>query len=121
MGPNELAWSEAAVGALSATDLPANDVIQAVIAVLLHVRGTAFHEIGATDRQGRAAGGWWEAAFGDSLRKHGERFPTLTAAAADGAFAASAAADGRDVGLCLLLDGISARIAARGAGRQAKK
>lgn len=111
MGPNELAWFEAAVSALSATDLPATDVIQAVITVLLHVRGMAFYAIGATGRQGLSAGGWREAAFADALRKYGERFPALTAAAADGAFSASAGADGFDSGLCLLLDGIGVRIA----------
>jgi AcrR family transcriptional regulator len=111
MGPNELGWFEVAVSALADTGLRPDERVQAVIAVLLHVRGMAYYALDSMDwRQG--AGDRWETGFVELVQQHSERLPAVAQAAAAGAFAAPAD-PGLDVGLSLLLDGIGLRIAAR--------
>src|SRR5262245_33637042 len=73
MGPNELGWFEVAVGALAGTNLEASEVVQAVIAILLHVRGMAFYAAGTSHRLEHPEGGWWGAMLADNLRKRVRR------------------------------------------------
>jgi AcrR family transcriptional regulator len=115
MGPNELAWLEAAVGALAETGLRADEQVQAVITVLLHVRGMAYYAADRAARQ-RQGGDGWEAALAGLLRTHAARLPALAAAAAAGAFPSSERAD-QDDGLTLVLDGIGQRAAERAVPR----
>lgn len=118
MGPNELGWFEVAVNALSRTGLPADEVVQAVITVLLHVRGMAYYETDRIARQRHAPEGAWAAALAGVLSKHQEALPALTAAGAAGAFEPSGRS-GLEFGLRLILDGVSKRVAERATGRQA--
>jgi AcrR family transcriptional regulator len=131
MGPNELEWFEVAVGALSGTSLSADEAVQAVITILLHVRGMAGAVLGSPADQGRNVAGRWGAMVAGLLRVHGEDFPALRAAGRAGAFGAppgtvvdaapaeGAAGDGLGFGLRLLLDGLEARIAGRGRAKDA--
>ncbi|HEV2238312.1 MAG TPA: TetR/AcrR family transcriptional regulator [Ktedonobacterales bacterium] len=115
MGPNELAWLEAAVAALAETGLRADERVQAVLTVLLHVRGMAYYAADRAARQRQGDAGW-DGALAGLLRTHATRLPTLAAAAAAGAFA-SPAGDDQDDGLALVLDGIGQRAAERTAAR----
>lgn len=118
MGPNELGWFEVAVNALSSTGLDAREMVQAVITVLLHVRGMAYYAIDSIDGQRDAFEGAWGAALAGILRKHRDDLPALATAASAGAFGASNE-DEMIVGLTLVLDGIGMRIAERAAGHDA--
>jgi AcrR family transcriptional regulator len=111
MGPNELAWFEVAVSALGDTGLRPDERVQAVIAVLLHVRGTAYYAQDSASWR-HSASSAWEAGFVELVQQHGGRLPALAEAVAAGAFAAPAEVN-QDTGLSLLLDGIGLRIAAR--------
>lgn len=111
MGPNELGWFEAAVGALSGTGLSGAEAVDAVLVVLNHVRSMAQYSVERMRRQGGTSERW-EAAVGGVLQKHGDRFPALRAAMASGAFG-TAEGGALEYGLGLVLDGIGMRIAAR--------
>lgn len=121
MGPNELGWFDVAVNALSGTSLRANEVVQAIITVLLHIRGMAYYAIDSveSDKQRQSAEEGWETALIGVLRKHHEQLAALAAAEAAGAFKATDK-DGLAFGLRLVLDGIGVRIAERAAERQAQ-
>lgn len=114
MGPNELGWFEKAVDALSGTGLDAQEMVQAVITVLLHVRGMAYYAIDGIDGRLGAIEGAWGAALAGITRKYHDVLPALAAAASAGAFSASNE-DEMIVGLSLVLDGIGMRIAERAA------
>jgi hypothetical protein len=107
MGPNALRFLEVAVAALDETNLSGDERTQAVIAILMHVRGMA---VAALEGQGR-----WDAMIAELLGARGDEFPALRAAQRAGAFGAL---NGHplDFGLGLLLDGLSARIAGRDRG-----
>lgn len=116
MGPNELGWFDVAVNALSKTGMPADEVVQAVITILLHVRGMAYYAIDRSERQPQASVQGWQNALAEILRRHRDELPALAAAASAGAFDASSG-DEMATGLRLVLDGIGIRIAERSAGR----
>ncbi|HEX9036627.1 MAG TPA: TetR/AcrR family transcriptional regulator [Ktedonobacterales bacterium] len=116
MGPNELGWFEVAVSVLGGTSLSAEEAVQAVIAILLHVRGMAGAMLGGSADRGQNVSGGWSAMVAELLRAHGESFPALRAASFDPP--ASEAPDGGPggglgFGLRLLLDGLSAHIGGR--------
>jgi AcrR family transcriptional regulator len=113
MGPNELRWFEIAVSALSGTNLTSDEAAQAVLAILLHVRGMVASSLADPERQRGVSRGRWGAAIADPLRQHSDSYPALSAALAAGAFGAptDGALDfGHDFGLLLLLDGMNAHI-----------
>ncbi|MEV5987727.1 TetR/AcrR family transcriptional regulator [Streptomyces sp. NPDC052051] len=107
LGPGELSWMERAVSALDGTGLNGAERMDAAVLLVGHVRGIT--------QQARAAGsaGDPEAQLGtvlsDLMRKHGERFPALTAA-----LTSAARSDGRDqaweFGLRRILDGLAVLI-----------
>ena len=117
MGPNELGWFEAAANALSRTSLRADEVVHAVITILLHVRGMAYYAINGSGGQRQASDGEWENMVAGVLRRHGKELPALAAAGAAGAFGASDES-GMEFGLRLVLDGISQRIGERATRRE---
>lgn len=117
MGPNELGWFEVAVRALSATGLPAAEVVPAIITVLLHVRGMAYYAVESSARPGQSSVGMWGALLLGPLRTHADALPALASAAAAGAFSAPRG-DEADSGLRLVLDGIALRVAEHAAMRQ---
>ncbi|MGZ3676831.1 MAG: TetR/AcrR family transcriptional regulator [Ktedonobacterales bacterium] len=110
MGPNELGWFEAAVGALSGTGLSGAEAVDAVLVVLNHVRSMAQYSLERARRQRGSSGERWGTMLAGVLRKHGDRFPALTAAMAAGALSPSES-DALEYGLGLVLDGIAMRIA----------
>jgi len=112
MGPNELGWFEAAVGALAGTGLSGAEAVDAVLTVLNHVRSTAQYSLERARRQKRGSGERWGTMIAGVLQKHGDHFPALRAAMASGALSPSES-DGVDYGLGLVLDGIGMRIAER--------
>lgn len=118
MGPNELGWFEAAVGALAGTGLNGAEAVDAVLVVLNHVRSMAQYSVERMRRQQGGSGERWEAAVAGVLQKHGDRFPALRAAMASGAFG-TPEGGALEYGLGLVLDGIGMRIAARGDARTA--
>ena len=107
MGPNQLGWLEQAVAALSGNGLVGQELMEAVLVVNGHVRSMAPFAGPESDA--------WGDAIGSLLRTHSERFPALTAAIADGAFApADDPADGLEFGLQRVLDGIEVLIKQKG-------
>ncbi|MFC0030486.1 TetR/AcrR family transcriptional regulator [Micromonospora chaiyaphumensis] len=105
-GPNELAWVEAVVAALTGTGLTGAEQLDVAVLLVGHARNLAQH---ATP-QGAPAGSR-EAAFGVLVRGREERFPALDAALRGIDPAAADAA--LDFGLARILDGIGTLIAAR--------
>ena len=118
MGPNELAWTETALEALSGTGLGGAERLDAVVLVAGHLRSLAqqvpFPETGSGDgTEARIA-----RVMAPLLAEHADRYPE--------ARAAFGAAEGRDsaleFGLRCILDGLEHRIgrsAPEGAGGQA--
>ncbi|MGC2660275.1 MAG: TetR/AcrR family transcriptional regulator, partial [Bryobacteraceae bacterium] len=102
MGPNELAWFDAALGALAETGLTAPQQHQAFLLLIGHVRTNA--EFTAGEAQGLSAGEWMSG-MTRLLKRYGERYPSLLAAIDSGAFNPSPN-DGLDFGLECILDGI---------------
>jgi AcrR family transcriptional regulator len=113
MGPNELGWLEAALGALADTGLQGAAALDAIFALTGHVRIAAQY----TARQPEGAGGVtpeaWNAAVAATVRDRPDAYPALHAVISAGVFD-SAVADELVSGVELILDGIAARIASRG-------
>jgi AcrR family transcriptional regulator len=105
-GPRQVRWLEVAVAALAATGLTGADLIDAVMAVNGLVRATG--QVPGPEDPGNTE---WAAFFGAALASDPDRYPALTRAAADGAFAPSTG--DLAIGLHLVLDGIDALIARR--------
>ncbi|MEU3456424.1 TetR/AcrR family transcriptional regulator C-terminal domain-containing protein [Micromonospora sp. NPDC006766] len=107
-GPNELAWLERVVTALTDTGLTGDEQLDVAVLLIGHARNLAQHAP-PTDAPGLSQ----EAGFAALLRGREERFPALTAALR------SARGDGDqalDFGLARILDGIQALITARAGG-----
>jgi AcrR family transcriptional regulator len=118
LGPNWLAWVEAALGALAALRLPPRERLAVVLLVDGHVRGAAQISSGAPATRE------WAASFGDVLRRIAgdARYAAFDGLAAAGGFAppAKGEPDAFEFGLQRILDGIeafSARPARRGRSR----
>ncbi|MFF1909177.1 TetR/AcrR family transcriptional regulator [Kitasatospora sp. NPDC058218] len=108
MGPNQLAWLDAALAALAPTGLPAAQQHDTVLLVIGHIRGLA-QQLVDDDEEGNEE---WNRLAGDVLERHGHRFPALAAAIAAGAFAPQDQ-DPLDFGLERILDGVTPLIDGR--------
>jgi AcrR family transcriptional regulator len=108
MGPNELGWLEAALGALTGTGLEGDAALDAIFALTGHVRIAAQYSV----RQPEGAGGVtpeaWSAAVAGTVRDKPRAYPALHAAIAAGAFE-NTDTEQLSAGVELILDGIAAR------------
>jgi AcrR family transcriptional regulator len=111
MGPNETGWVEAAVRALGHTGLSAAEMLDAVYALIGHVRITAQYSSGQFRGGGGVSLESWGKKTCDILRRHCDAYPALHRAAEAGAFDMSHS--GLDFGLERILDGIGVYIATR--------
>ncbi|MER5183138.1 TetR/AcrR family transcriptional regulator [Streptomyces sp. NPDC002896] len=106
MGPNQLAWLDAALAALEPTGLTAAQRHQVFLLVVGLVRNLAQQLLDFDEDHSRE----WNRLTDELLDRHADRFPALTRAIADGAFA-PAAIDPLEFGLDRILDGVQALIA----------
>jgi AcrR family transcriptional regulator len=111
-GPNNLAWLEAGLAALTGTDLPRRDRIDVVMVLSTYLRGEAWLDndlaaasVSDPDSFGLDYGG---SAFAPLIDPH--RFPELAAVVADGPLGGPEIDDHHTMGLKILLDGIARRI-----------
>ena len=105
VGPNELAWMEAALAVLDGTGLGGAERMDVLAVLAGHVRNIA--QQGATAPDGDA-GTRFGAILAEVVRERGDRYPAVK-----GALAAAAGGGGDDAlgfGLDLILDGLRARI-----------
>jgi AcrR family transcriptional regulator len=109
MGPNELAWLDAALGVLGETGLPARQQHKAFLVLIGHVRSNA--EFTAGSARGPSAR-QWVSVMAELLAKHRDRYPALTRAIDSGAFSQSPE-DGLEFGLECILDGIESWVGRR--------
>jgi AcrR family transcriptional regulator len=110
MGPLQLGWLEAAIGALVPSGLRGQELMDAVLTVNGHLRALApFHASGPDQIDGEG----WSAAILGLITGHRDRFPALVAAIGDGAFGPPAG-EGYEYGLELILDGIQSRVGGAG-------
>lgn len=114
MGPNELAWVEAAARALLGTGLTGGETTDAVRVVSSHVRSWAQY---SADMAGDAGmtGRQWGAAIAALIEEHSADYPALAEAMRSGAFG-PVDGSGPQFGLRCVLDGIGVRIAERRGG-----
>ncbi len=110
MGPNELAWLDAALAILGQTGLPAHEQHQAFLVLIGHVRSNA--EFMAVRTHGPSAE-QWVSAITKLLGKRSERYPNLMMAIDSGAFSQSPE-NGLNFGLDCILDGIESLAGRRG-------
>lgn len=105
MGPNELAWMEAALAMLAESGLGPKQRHHAFLAILAHVRGHAtFEQIEGRKERARE--------LAQLLQGEPNRYPILLDAVRSGAFSRNA--DGAfQFGLDCILDGIHARVSRR--------
>ena len=110
MGPNELAWMEAALAMLAESGLEAKERHHAFLAIIGHVRGHAtFQQIGMHTRAARKK---WARELTQMLQSKANQYPILLDVVRSGAF--GEAVDGAfDFGLDCILDGIRARAITR--------
>jgi AcrR family transcriptional regulator len=110
MGPNQLGWLEAAVGALAPSGLRGQQLMDAVLVVNGHIRSMApFHATGPDQIDGDE----WSTAILGLITGHRDRFPALIAAIGDGAFGPEDG-DGYEFGLERILDGIGSFVGGAG-------
>ncbi|SEC04257.1 transcriptional regulator, TetR family [Streptomyces sp. 2231.1] len=102
MGPNQLAWLDAALDALAPAGLTAAQQHDTVLLIMGHIRSLAQQLVHA-DEEGNEE---WNRLAGEVLERHGHRFPALAAAIAAGAFDPHGG-DPLDFGLDRILDGIA--------------
>jgi AcrR family transcriptional regulator len=109
MGPNELAWMEAALAMLAESGLKPRDRHRAFLAVIGHVRGHAtFQRIAANNKSSQR----WMDDLARVLKPEAHRYPALVAALESGAFFRDPE-DAFDFGLDCIVEGIRARAAKR--------
>jgi AcrR family transcriptional regulator len=113
IGPNEVAWMEAALSALDGTGLRGWERLDAVVVLSGHVRTIAaqLHASpgGNPERQ-------LGAVLATIMSEHGDRFPAVNAALT-ATLAEGGQDDALDFGLARILDGIAALIATRSVRR----
>ncbi|AUY49355.1 TetR/AcrR family transcriptional regulator [Streptomyces sp. CB01881] len=102
MGPNQLAWMDAALAALAPTGLSAVQRHDTVLLIIGHIRNLA-QQLADADEEG---GEEWNRLAGEVLERHGHRFPALSATLAAGGFAPQGG-DPLDFGLERILDGVT--------------
>jgi AcrR family transcriptional regulator len=113
MGPNELAWMEAALVMLAESGLETKERHHAFLTIIGHVRGHAtFEQI----RRRNAPGRRWIRDLMRDLKQEGERFPELLKVLGSGAFGDEPGA-AFDFGLDCILEGIRAHVAGHGTRR----
>ena len=105
MGPNELAWMEAALAMLTESGLRPKDRQHAFFTIIGHVRGHATFQQATRNR---AAGKEWMRELGQRLQQDPKRYPALLNVLRSGAFGGSAAG-AFEFGLDCILDGIRAQ------------
>jgi AcrR family transcriptional regulator len=105
MGPHQLGWLDAAHAALEPTGLPAAQRQQIVLLVIAQVRSLAQQTADFDPDHDRE----WARLTGELLDRHADRFPALTRAIAEGAFA-PAGDDPLGFGLDRVLDGVQSLI-----------
>lgn len=110
MGPNELAWMEAALAMLAESGLEPKKRHHAFFTVIGHVRGHATFQR-ATRSSG--AGKEWIRELAQMVRQQPNRYPALLDVLGSGAFGESVAG-AFDFGLDCILDGIRAQASAPG-------
>jgi AcrR family transcriptional regulator len=106
MGPNELAWMEAALAMLAESGLELKKQHHAFFTIIGHVRGHAtFEQAGRS----RAAGKAWMRDLTQTLQQKPDRYPTLLHVLNSGAFSESITG-AFEFGLDCILDGVRAQI-----------
>ncbi|GAA2790795.1 helix-turn-helix domain-containing protein [Kitasatospora sp. CM 4170] len=105
MGPNQLAWLDAALAALADSGLPPARRHDTFLLIVGHIRSLAQQRQDANQEGDQE----WNRLTGELLERHGARFPALTAAVAAGAFTPQDE-DPLDYGLECILDGVAALI-----------
>jgi AcrR family transcriptional regulator len=106
MGPNEVAWMEAALAMLAESGLVSKKRHHAFFTIIGHVRGHAtFEQAGRST----AAGKEWMRELTQTLQQEPNRYPTLTEVLRSGAFSESITS-AFDFGLDCILDGIRAQV-----------
>ncbi|MEV4575623.1 TetR/AcrR family transcriptional regulator [Nonomuraea jabiensis] len=109
MGPNEAAWTDRAVQALSGTGLGGDERLAAAFILFGHIRNTQSMTTAGT--QPWASGGHFDATLTELLHSRRDDFPALAEAISGGADALTD--NGRRFGLDRILDGLAALIAQR--------
>ncbi|MDA3644687.1 TetR/AcrR family transcriptional regulator [Saccharopolyspora indica] len=107
-GPNELAWTEAAIAALDGTGLRGSERMDAVVVLVGHVRGIAQQAAATPDGNPDQQ---LSSKLAELLREHGDRFPALTNALTD----TEGQDQALDFGLARILDGLATLITDRSA------
>ncbi|MEU9123181.1 TetR/AcrR family transcriptional regulator [Streptomyces sp. NPDC048506] len=105
MGPNQLAWLDAALAALEPTGLTAAQRHQVFLLLVGLVRNLAQQLLDFDEEHDRE----WNLLTGELLDRHADRFPALTRATAEGAFEPTTL-DPLGFGLDRILDGVQALI-----------
>ncbi|GHE00459.1 TetR/AcrR family transcriptional regulator [Streptomyces alanosinicus] len=108
MGPCQLAWLDAALAALEPTGLDGARRHQVFLLLIGLVRNLAQQRDDYDEEQERE----WDRLAADVLARHADRFPALTKAVAEGAFAPNGI-DSLTFGLDRILDGVEALTAGR--------
>ncbi|MFI1198205.1 TetR/AcrR family transcriptional regulator [Streptomyces sp. BHT-5-2] len=105
MGPNQLGWLDAALAALEPTGLSASERHRIFVLVAGLVRNLAEQSLDFDEEHNQE----WNRLTGELLDRHADRFPALTRAVADGAFAPDTV-DPLEFGLDRILDGVQTLI-----------
>ncbi|GAA4229193.1 AcrR family transcriptional regulator [Streptosporangium album] len=105
MGPNQLAWLDAALAALEPTGLMVAQRHQIFLLIVGQVRNLAQQLVDFDADHDRE----WGRLTGELLDRHADRFPALTKAIAEGMFA-PVAIDPLDFGLARIFDGVQVLI-----------
>jgi AcrR family transcriptional regulator len=106
MGPNELAWMEAALAMLAESGLESKKRHHAFFTIIGHIRGHAtFEHAGRSS----AAGKEWTRELTQTLQQEPNRYPTLLEVLRSGAFSESITG-AFDFGLDCILDGVRAQV-----------
>lgn len=101
MGPNQLGWLDALIGALAPTGLPAAELHQVFLLLVGLVRNLAQQVVDFDAEHSRE----FTRLTAELLDRHADRFPALTRAIADGYFAPTQI-DPLDFALDRVLDGV---------------
>ena len=105
LGPNELAWMEAALAMLAESGLKSKKRHHAFFTIIGHVRGHASFQHAS---RSSAAGKKWMSEFAQTLQQEPNRYPALLDVLCSGAFSESISG-AFDFGLDCILDGIRAQ------------
>jgi AcrR family transcriptional regulator len=106
MGPNELAWMEAAIAMLAESGLKSKKRHHAFFTIIGHVRGHATFEYAG---RSSAAGKEWMRELTRTIQQEPNRYPTLLEVLRSGAFSESITR-AFDFGLDCILHGVRAQV-----------